>query len=128
MPHALDALFRPSSVAIIGASSDANRIGGRPVAFSKRAFQGRIVPVNPKGGELQGLPAYASITDFNPLAAGSVGIVFRHDNETGRTVAPAHKLFDTVSVMPTAEEPTSFADFTISLDAVPTGVKLIELV
>jgi acyl-CoA synthetase (NDP forming) len=61
--HALDALFRPSSVAIIGASSDANRIGGRPVAFSKRAFQGRIIPINPKGGELQGLPAYASITD-----------------------------------------------------------------
>jgi acetate---CoA ligase (ADP-forming) len=63
LPHALDALFRPSSVAIIGASSDANRIGGRPVAFSKRAFQGRIIPVNPKGGELQGLPAYASIAD-----------------------------------------------------------------
>ena len=63
MPHALDALFRPSSVAIIGASSDPNRIGGRPVAFSKRAYQGRIIPINPKGGELQGLPAYASITD-----------------------------------------------------------------
>jgi acetate---CoA ligase (ADP-forming) len=61
--HALDALFRPSSVAIIGASSDPTRIGGRPVAFSKRAFKGRILPVNPKGGELQGLPAYASITD-----------------------------------------------------------------
>jgi acyl-CoA synthetase (NDP forming) len=63
LSHPLDALFRPSSVAIIGASSDANRIGGRPVAFSKRAFQGRIIPVNPKGGELQGLPAYASIAD-----------------------------------------------------------------
>jgi acetate---CoA ligase (ADP-forming) len=45
--HALDALFRPSSVAIIGASSDANRIGGRPVAFSKRVFKCRIIPVNP---------------------------------------------------------------------------------
>jgi acyl-CoA synthetase (NDP forming) len=63
LPHALDALFRPSSVAIIGASSDANRIGGRPVAFTKRAFQGRIIPINPKGGELHGLPAFASITD-----------------------------------------------------------------
>ncbi len=61
--HALDALFRPQSVAIIGASSDPNRIGGRPVAFSKRGYKGRIVPINPKGGELQGLPAYASITE-----------------------------------------------------------------
>jgi acyl-CoA synthetase (NDP forming) len=63
LPHALDALFRPASVAIIGASSDPNRIGGRPVAFSKRAFKGAIYPINPKGGELQGLPAYASIRD-----------------------------------------------------------------
>jgi acyl-CoA synthetase (NDP forming) len=61
--HPLDALFRPRSVAIIGASSDPNRIGGRPVAFSKRGYTGRIVPINPKGGELQGLPAYASITE-----------------------------------------------------------------
>ena len=61
--RALDALFRPSHVAIIGASSDPTRIGGRPVAFSKHAFKGRILPVNPKGGELQGLPAYASVTD-----------------------------------------------------------------
>jgi len=61
--HPLDALFRPQSVAIIGASSDPNRIGGRPVAFSKRGYKGRIVPINPKGGELQGLPAYTSISE-----------------------------------------------------------------
>ena len=64
MAHVLDGLFRPSSVAIIGASSDANRIGGRPVRFSKRAFTGVIYPVNPKGGELQGLRAYPSISDI----------------------------------------------------------------
>jgi acetate---CoA ligase (ADP-forming) len=63
LPHVLDALFHPASVAIIGASSDPNRIGGRPVAFSKRAFKGAIYPINPKGGELQGLPAYVSIRD-----------------------------------------------------------------
>jgi acetate---CoA ligase (ADP-forming) len=63
LAHVLDGLFRPNSVAIIGASSDANRIGGRPVRFSKRAFKGAIYPVNPKGGELQGLPAYPSIAD-----------------------------------------------------------------
>jgi len=63
LAHVLDGLFRPNSVAIIGASSDANRIGGRPVKFSKRAFKGAIYPVNPKGGELQGLTAYPSIAD-----------------------------------------------------------------
>ncbi|MEA2871340.1 MAG: hypothetical protein QOH67_1316 [Hyphomicrobiales bacterium] len=63
MSHPLDALFRPASVAIIGASSDANRIGGRPVAYSKRAFKGAIIPVNPNQKEIQGLTAYPSIKD-----------------------------------------------------------------
>ncbi len=63
MPHPLDALFRPASVAIIGASSDANRIGGRPVRFSKHAFKGAILPINPNQKEIQGLPAFASVRD-----------------------------------------------------------------
>ena len=64
MSHPLDALFRPKSVAVIGASSDANRIGGRPVAYSKRAYTGAIVPINPTRSEIQGLTAYASIKDM----------------------------------------------------------------
>jgi acyl-CoA synthetase (NDP forming) len=60
--HPLDALFRPASVAIIGASSDANKVGGRPIAFLKKAgWRGRIFPVNPGAAEVQGLPAYASL-------------------------------------------------------------------
>jgi acetate---CoA ligase (ADP-forming) len=59
----LDALFRPRSVAVIGASSDAQRIGGRPIAFTKRAFKGAIVPINPNRNEIQGLAAYPSIKD-----------------------------------------------------------------
>lgn len=63
MSHPLDALFRPKSVAVIGASSDANRIGGRPVRFSKHAYKGAILPINPNQTEIQGLRAYASIKD-----------------------------------------------------------------
>jgi acetate---CoA ligase (ADP-forming) len=63
VPHVLDPLFRPKSVAVIGASSDGNRIGGRPVAYSKRAYKGAIFPVNPNQTEIQGLRAYASIRD-----------------------------------------------------------------
>jgi acyl-CoA synthetase (NDP forming) len=63
LSHPLDPLFRPASVAIIGASSDANRIGGRPVRFSKYAFKGTILPINPNQKEVQGLPAFASVRD-----------------------------------------------------------------
>jgi acyl-CoA synthetase (NDP forming) len=58
----LDALFRPRSVAVIGASADANKVGGRPIAFLKRGgFAGRIVPINPNAAEVQGLRAFASL-------------------------------------------------------------------
>lgn len=58
-------LFAPRSVAIVGASADPKRIGGRPIgAMLARGFTGRIMPVNPNRPEIQGLPAYASVADL----------------------------------------------------------------
>jgi acyl-CoA synthetase (NDP forming) len=60
--HGLDAIFAPRSIAIIGASQDATKIGGRPVEMLRRfGFPGAILPVNPRAAEVQGLPAYASV-------------------------------------------------------------------
>ena len=54
--HALSPLFTPASVAVIGASSDADRIGGRVLRFLIEAgFKGRLYPVNRSGAaEIQG--------------------------------------------------------------------------
>ena len=61
-PDTLEPLFDPSSVCIVGASSDPNKIGGRPLHFLKQAgYAGRIFPVNPSGTAVQGLPSYAVI-------------------------------------------------------------------
>ncbi len=62
--HSLSSLFEPTSVAVVGASSDAERIGGRVVRFLKEAgFKGQIYPVNRSGAaEVQGLPAYSSVS------------------------------------------------------------------
>ena len=53
------------TVAIIGASSDRTKFGNKAV----RAFlaKGYIVyPVNPKGGEIEGLPVRHSLADIPP--------------------------------------------------------------
>ncbi|WP_226893360.1 acetate--CoA ligase family protein [Nisaea sediminum] len=57
-------LIAPKSFAVIGASDDPMRIGGRPIYYSlKFGFSGKIYPVNPKRETVQGLKAYPSIAD-----------------------------------------------------------------
>src|ERR1700743_1787787 len=63
-PPVLDALLRPRSVAMIGASRDPKALGGRPLGFmASYGYQGRVYPVNGSAPEVQGVPAYASIKD-----------------------------------------------------------------
>ena len=60
----LDVLFRPNSVAVMGASSDEKKIGGRPVFYLKHYnFEGDIYPINPNYKEIQGVKAYESLSD-----------------------------------------------------------------
>ncbi len=58
---ALKHAFDPASIAIIGASDDPNKIGGRPIHYMRRhGYRGEILPINPKRASIQGLPAYPS--------------------------------------------------------------------
>ena len=58
----LRCLMAPASVAVVGASSDPQRIGCRPVDWMLRAgYRGAIYPVNPARAQIQGLAAYASV-------------------------------------------------------------------
>mgnify|MGYP000090093156 CR=1 FL=1 len=58
----LGVLFDPQSVAIIGASDDTSRIGGRSVLYLKNyGFLGSIYPVNLNRAHIQGLQAYSSV-------------------------------------------------------------------
>ncbi|HET6519176.1 MAG TPA: CoA-binding protein, partial [Geminicoccaceae bacterium] len=60
----LESLLNPSSVAILGASDDPGRIGGRPLRYMLEAgFAGRIYPVNARRKTVQGLAAYPGIAD-----------------------------------------------------------------
>lgn len=50
------------TVAILGASSDRSKFGNKSVrAHLKQGYD--VFPVNPKGGEIEGLPVYRSLAD-----------------------------------------------------------------
>ena len=62
---ALDALFNPRSVAIIGASAVAGKQGAAALRYLRQGgFPGAIYPVNPAGGEIDGLTCYARVSDI----------------------------------------------------------------
>jgi acyl-CoA synthetase (NDP forming) len=72
--HALDRLFNPRSVAVIGASADPSKLTGRPIDYLKRhGFKGAIYPINPRYQELAGLACYPAV-DALP-ASPDVGLV-----------------------------------------------------
>lgn len=62
----------PKSVAIIGASNEVNKVGGRPLHYLKDyKFAGPIYPINPGRPEVQGVKAYkdlASLPEVPDLA------------------------------------------------------------
>jgi acetate---CoA ligase (ADP-forming) len=62
MPHPLDTFFAPESIALIGASRDLEKIPGRLLSMlRKNEFPGRIYPINPNYGDIDGLKCYSSI-------------------------------------------------------------------
>ncbi|MEN9629282.1 MAG: hypothetical protein RJA10_2509 [Pseudomonadota bacterium] len=59
---AIQALIRPRSIAIVGASADLSKINGRPLRhLLHKGYAGRILPVNPKYAEIAGLPCVPRI-------------------------------------------------------------------
>lgn len=60
----LDPLFRPKSIAILGASHKPGKVGYellKNVIYA--GFEGKIYPINPKGGEILGYKVYRSLDE-----------------------------------------------------------------
>src|SRR5664279_859954 len=64
MPHPLDSFFAPSSIALIGASRDLEKIPGRLLSMlRKNDYPGKIYPINPNYADIDGLKCYLAISD-----------------------------------------------------------------
>jgi acyl-CoA synthetase (NDP forming) len=60
----VDALFRPESIAIVGASENIDRISGRLLYYLERhGYANPIYPINPRRDEVRGLTCYPSLLD-----------------------------------------------------------------
>ena len=65
MVKRLDFIFKPKSVAIVGASATPNKIGNILVKnFLDGKFPGKVYPVNPKYGEVLGLKCYPKVSSI----------------------------------------------------------------
>lgn len=75
-PLPLDALLRPRSIAIVGASEQPSLGRTLMVSLEKLGFEGRVLPVNPKYDTVFGLPCYpslAQVPEIPDAAAFCVG-------------------------------------------------------
>lgn len=64
MPHPLDSFFSPDSIALIGASRDLEKIPGRLLSMlRKNEFPGKLYPINPNYGDIDGLKCFATIAE-----------------------------------------------------------------
>jgi acyl-CoA synthetase (NDP forming) len=64
-PNDFEPLFHPRSVAVIGASNDLTKFGGRTYSTLKaRRYQGRLYAVNPSVTKIDGDRAYARVEEI----------------------------------------------------------------
>jgi acetate---CoA ligase (ADP-forming) len=57
-------MFNAKSVAVIGASETKGKIGYDLMTSLLNNYKGKIIPINPKGGKVLGIPAFSSIKEY----------------------------------------------------------------
>ena len=78
-------LFEPRAVAVIGASHDQKKIGYKVLDnIVSGGYQGKVYPVNPKGGEILGLRGYRDVNEIED------------EVDVASIVVPAPLVFDAV--------------------------------
>src|SRR5215212_5149832 len=75
----LGAMFRPRSVAVVGASQNPSFVSSILKNLLRHGFQGSVSAVNPRYQEVLGAPCYPSVLDVpGPLDLVIIGVASRH--------------------------------------------------
>ena len=76
MPHSLTSLLKPASIAVIGASSDTNKLGGELFHFLiEGRYSGKLLPVNPNCAEIHGIACHADIAAASTAGRVDLAII-----------------------------------------------------
>ena len=62
--HTLRPLFEPSSIVLLGASTDATKLGSRSLHNLKERFRGRYYAVHPRANEIGGVRTYPNVSEL----------------------------------------------------------------
>jgi acetyl coenzyme A synthetase (ADP forming)-like protein len=84
--------FEPESVAVVGASRERGTVGAEIVNnLRTTGYRGRIVPVHPVAREIQGLPAFARLTDIpESIDLAVIVVPAAHVLDVARDAAAKH--------------------------------------
>ena len=98
----LDKIMCPKSIAVVGASTKEHTIGSDIMKrLQEYKFNGKIYPINPKGGIIEGLQAYTTVNEVPGDIDGgngerehpTLGIPLQHDGAEG-LVEEVHLLLE----------------------------------
>src|SRR3954465_1938437 len=99
MPASLAAALNPASVAIIGASDNPHKVGGRPLLYLQRyGYRGAIYPINPTRSTVQGMRAFARLEE-TPTPPGLAIVAVAGDEAVRAVEACAARGVKVVVVM-----------------------------
>ena len=71
--QALRTALAPRSIAVIGASDNPHKIGGRPINYLQRfGWQGRLYPINPARAEVQGLKTFPDLASLPEVPEAAI--------------------------------------------------------
>lgn len=91
--QALAALFEPESIAVVGASEDATRMGGGLILrfLDLHGYGGTIYPVNPKYEAVNGLKCFPSLADIpDPIDLAVLSVPTTVVRRTVEALEPGH--------------------------------------
>lgn len=129
-PPDLDRLFHPRAVAVAGASSNVDSPGHDYVrSLQVLGFRGRVYPINPKGGEVAGLPAATSLLDIAEtpdlvISCVPAGAVLTLVEQCGRRGVPFLHLF-TARFSETGDAEAAALERELTARARDAGVRIL---